>query len=124
MCVDVCWLIMPARARNRRSLQYNSLSGTIPASLGNLTNVFYLELNDNHIGGTLPGAIGELTGLVDLNLGGNALVGAVPSSVGNLVNLLNLNMAGNCLTLPWPPAAWAICVKLGTFCQSARGGSC
>ena len=41
----------------------NQLSGTIPTSLGSLTNLTELYLNNNQLSGTIPASLGNLTNL-------------------------------------------------------------
>ena len=44
-------------------LSGNSLSGSIPSELGNLTNLTGLYLNDNSLSGSIPSELGNLTNL-------------------------------------------------------------
>lgn len=41
----------------------NDLSGAVPASVGNMTALVQLELNDNALTGAIPDTIGMLTNL-------------------------------------------------------------
>jgi Leucine-rich repeat (LRR) protein len=68
------------------SLVGNNLAGTLPASIGDLTALVYLELPVNKLSGAIPSSIGNLTKLTDLNLGGNQLSGAIPATIGNLIS--------------------------------------
>ena len=65
----------------------NRLSGTIPSSLGGLTNLARLELSGNQLSGTIPSSLGGLTNLEWLRLQENQLSGTIPSSLGGLTNL-------------------------------------
>ncbi len=99
----------------------NNLNGTIPSSIGNLTNLISLDLSrnnitgiipstidatnlwnlvlyDNQITGSIPSSIGNLTNLTTLRLDGNKIEGSIPTTIGNLVNLLTLNLRGNQIT--------------------------
>ena len=86
------------------SLFSNNLSGEIPPSIGNLTNLGELALASNSLSGAIPSAIGDLTNLTRLSLSGNDLSGEIPPSIGNLTNLDELVLASNNLTGDIPSA--------------------
>lgn len=78
-------------------LMNNNLAGTIPAAIGNLSELTYLELgcdepsptSKNNITGTIPNEILNLPNLGYINLSFNSLTGAVPdltlsSSIGTV----------------------------------------
>ena len=79
-------------------LHFNELSGLIPPSLGDLTNLQYLGLHHNELSGLIPASLGNLTNLQVLYLHNNELSGSIPASLGNLTNLERLELAGNQLT--------------------------
>ena len=82
-------------------LEFNELTGPIPAELGNLDNLEVLALNANNRGGSngltgsIPPELGNLQSLDTLRLELNRLTGSVPPELGNLQSLedlrLNLN---------------------------------
>ena len=72
-----------------------SLTGSIPPEIGNLTNVRYLELKNNQLTGSIPPEIGNLTNLEILNLDNNQLTGSIPSEIGNLTKLEYLFLNDN-----------------------------
>ena len=76
----------------------NGLRGTLPAELGNLTNLEFLELANNNLTGPLPAILGNLTKLEYLDLYGNSLTGPIPAELGNLTKLQRLNLHSNNLT--------------------------
>ncbi|MYD08112.1 MAG: S8 family serine peptidase, partial [Acidimicrobiaceae bacterium] len=80
------------------SIINNQLTGTIPAELGNLSNLRGLSLNNNQLTGTIPSQLGNLSNLRGLDLGNNQLTGTIPSWLGNRVNLVGLNLGNNRLT--------------------------
>ena len=75
----------------------NQLTGSIPASLGSLTNLQDLRLHENQLTG-IPAALGSLTNLEILHLNRNQLTGSIPASLGSLTNLQALWLAENQLT--------------------------
>ncbi len=77
------------------NLNYNRLSGTIPAEIGNLTSLQGLYLSDNHIYGHLSSNTGNLTNLQYLYLSSNQLSGAIPAEIGNLTKLHKLYLYNN-----------------------------
>jgi len=77
------------------SLYHNNLVGTIPAEIGNLINLYNLELGGNQLGGIIPTEIGNLANLRNLLLHDNQLVGVIPSEIGNLSLLGYLELSGN-----------------------------
>ena len=79
-------------------LSNNQLTGQIPESIGNLTNLEYLYLYDNQLTGSIPNEIGDLSNLMYLGLSGNQLNGEIPPEIGNLTNLIALSLYDNQLT--------------------------
>lgn len=80
----------------------NSLSGPLPASLGNLTGLVSVSLSLNYLNGVLPATLGNLTSLESLSLPANLLSGPLPSSLGNLSHLKTLDLYNNLVTGPIP----------------------
>ncbi|XP_028070531.1 receptor-like protein 6 [Camellia sinensis] len=85
------------------SLQFLDLfrcnfSGSIPASLRNLTQITYLDFGSNSFGGQIPSSISNLAKLNTLYLDGNNLTGQIPDSLGNMSQLTLLYLGGNNLT--------------------------
>ena len=76
----------------------NGLSGEIPAELGSLSNLEYLNLSFNSLSGEIPPELGSLSNLEWLILGANDLSGEVPPELGSLSNLTVLDLAGNQLS--------------------------
>lgn len=63
----------------------NKLAGTLPHALGALSTLERLEINRNpDVSGTLPASFGELSALTDVILRGTRLSGTLPASMGNL----------------------------------------
>ena len=84
------------------NLDSNQLTGTIPSSLGNLSELTSLFLHSNQLTGSLPSSLGGLSNLEVLSLGGNQFTGQIPSSLGGLFNLTGMYLWGSELTGPVP----------------------
>ena len=76
----------------------NSLSGSIPTEIGNLSNLKVLNLYVNSLSGSIPTEIGNLSNLEELGLSNNSLSGSIPTEIGNLSNLEDLWLRGNSLS--------------------------
>jgi len=82
----------------RIELHGNQLDGSIPSTLGNLSNLDYLALSDNRLSGSIPMELGNPGNLRYIFLYRNQLNGNIPSSLGQLSNLHTLNLALNQLS--------------------------
>ena len=71
------------------------LDGTIPAELGDLTELTTLSLSNNQLTGAIPPELGDLSKLTKLNLSNNRLSGAIPSNLGRLNSLKSLSLSQN-----------------------------
>ncbi|XP_024536850.1 probable LRR receptor-like serine/threonine-protein kinase At1g06840 isoform X2 [Selaginella moellendorffii] len=74
---------------------WNSLSGSIPPSIGNLLSLELLLLNGNSFTGHLPDEIGNLVNLDRLQVDQNKFSGPIPSTLTKLVNAKHLHMNDN-----------------------------
>ncbi|MGA7303428.1 MAG: T9SS type A sorting domain-containing protein [Rhodothermales bacterium] len=95
------------------SISNDSLGGTIPPEIWNLTNLTYVALNYLGFTGTLSPDLGNLTKLGTLSFDGNHLEGSIPDEIRNLTNLAGLFLSGNNLTGPLPES-------IGTLTQLRR----
>ena len=86
------------KATTELILVNNGLIGSIPSTIGNLTNLNTLVLGGNDLSGSIPNEIGNLTNLQNLNLQSNQLSGQIPLEIGNLINLNELSFSSNQLS--------------------------
>ncbi|XP_071722162.1 receptor-like protein 6 [Rutidosis leptorrhynchoides] len=75
-----------------------NISGNIPSSIGNLTQLTMLNFGFNRLSGEIPSSLGKLIQLSYLDLGMNLLSGEIPASLTNLTNLTFLDLHENQLT--------------------------
>ncbi|MBA0850290.1 hypothetical protein Goshw_027896 [Gossypium schwendimanii] len=86
-------------------LYNNHFGGSIPASIGNLTKITFLDLSLNEFEGQLPSTLFSLKQLTHLGLSSNRLEGPLPTHVKGLQNLNEFFLNDNLLTggIPsWP----------------------
>jgi len=81
-----------------RSLQGNSLYGSLPPELGNCTKLQQLYLQGNYLSGYIPSEFGDLVELEALDLSSNTLSGSIPHSIDKLSKLTSFNVSMNFLT--------------------------
>ncbi|KAI3674457.1 hypothetical protein L2E82_52282 [Cichorium intybus] len=89
-------------------LSDNNLRGTIPSTLSLLSQLSVLDLSRNSLTGSIPTHLSNLTSLIILDLGSNSLSGTVPSEFGNLRNLKRLMIRNNNFTGNFPDALWSL----------------
>lgn len=84
-------------------LGYNRLSGSIPAELGQLSELRILDLNGNDLSGSIPPELGDFAFLEELSLFSNGLRGSIPAELGELSALRVLELGRNLLSGSIPP---------------------
>jgi Leucine-rich repeat (LRR) protein/uncharacterized membrane protein len=88
------------------AFQYNSLTGTLPASAlnGSDPHLVRLMCNNNQLSGTLPDNVTSRRALLQVNLGSNSFSGSLPSSfIESLQTIQLLSLCNNTLTGTIPP---------------------
>lgn len=71
------------------------LEGTLPASLGTLSNLQQLDLQGNRFSDPWPASLGNLSNLQTLDVRRNRFEGSPPSLLANLANLQQLAVSNN-----------------------------
>ncbi|KAJ8471771.1 hypothetical protein OPV22_026114 [Ensete ventricosum] len=79
-----------------------NLSGTFSPSIGNLTNLEIILLQNNNISGPIPQEIGRLSKLRTLDLSNNYFTGGIPTSITRLSSLQYLRLNNNSLSGEFP----------------------
>ena len=69
------------------NMRINQMSGTIPPSFYEATNMRVLYLSKNNFTGTVSSAIGNLSRLKDLWLDSNLFSGTIPPEIGNDIEM-------------------------------------
>ena len=79
------------------NLPQNNLTGTLPATLGNLTDLSYIYLNLNSLSGTIPTYFCNYTKMTIIILSNNHFTGQIPDCIGDLnttLTYLDLSLNG------------------------------
>lgn len=109
---------------NSITLSGNRLAGSLPRSLGNLTNLVTLQLSANNLTETIPHGLFEgASGLVTLDLGSNNIIGSIPTQIGRVTALQSLSLSKNYLGGSIPPqmASLTALTHLGASSNSLTG---
>nr|XP_027086396.1 receptor kinase-like protein Xa21 [Coffea arabica] len=80
------------------SFSFNKFSGTIPKEIGKLKKLEVIYFSMNKLVGEIPKELGNSTMLKFLDLADNHLTGVIPREIGNLYNLETLSLGWNNLT--------------------------
>ena len=91
-------LVLLKEHMKRIRVNGNSLKGTLPSAIREMTNLERFHVHWNSFSGTIPTYLGGLTALKSLRLGHNDFVGTIPWQLGDLPNIDALNFESNELT--------------------------
>ncbi|XP_060177708.1 probable LRR receptor-like serine/threonine-protein kinase At3g47570 [Lycium barbarum] len=84
-------------------LSQNEFTGSVPASIFNMSPLLFLSLSLNKFSGTLPSDLGRGMPILEYFLcGGNNLSGFISASISNSSRLKMLDLASNSFTAPIP----------------------
>ncbi len=83
----------PSRV-TKLQLSNESLSGSITAELGDLSDLTHLNLSTNSLTGEIPWELGMLSNLTEIRLSGNSLTGCIPPALKDVTtnDLSSLNL--------------------------------
>ncbi|VAI83039.1 unnamed protein product [Triticum turgidum subsp. durum] len=82
---------------------WNSIGGSIPKEVGNITSLELLLLNGNQLTGSLPEEIGFVPNLNRIQIDQNHISGSIPKSFANLNKTEHFHMNNNSLSGQIPP---------------------
>lgn len=82
----------------------NGLRGPLPAEIGQLTSMRWLDLKFNRLEGRIPKELAELRDLENLELRAGFLSGEIPAELGGLAKLERLDLGRNSLDGSIPPS--------------------
>ncbi|KAL0692681.1 hypothetical protein Bca4012_059861 [Brassica carinata] len=83
-------------------LQNNYITGNIPPEIGKLMKLKTLDLSNNNFTGQIPSTLSHSKSLQYLKLNNNSLTGTIPTSVANMTQLILLDLSYNNLSGPVP----------------------
>ncbi|OMO92970.1 Leucine-rich repeat, typical subtype [Corchorus olitorius] len=76
----------------------NKLTGSIPDIWNNIPALYVIDMSNNSLSGEIPQSLGSLTGLEILRLSSNKLVGELPFTLQNCTKIRNLDLGDNRLS--------------------------
>ncbi len=80
------------------NLSGQGLSGSIPNTISQLSNLMFLDLSNNNLEGVIPEEIVSMETLLGFNLSHNSLTGGIPEELGSLTNLMSMDLSHNQLS--------------------------
>lgn len=76
----------------------NKITGPVPSEIANLNSLEFLGLSRNQLNGSIPPEMGNMNQLKWIYLDNNKLAGNIPVTLGGLINLKSLYLSANELT--------------------------
>jgi hypothetical protein len=98
----------------------NQLTGSIVSQLGRLSLLTSLALQQNRLSNTLPTQFFDATALTLIQLDRNLLSGTLSSAIRRLSNLVRINIAGNQFSGSLPTELLLMTSLVGLFCHTNR----
>ncbi|CAA3026825.1 NSP-INTERACTING KINASE 1-like [Olea europaea subsp. europaea] len=83
-------------------LQNNNITGSIPTELGRLSKLKTLDLSNNFLTGRIPPSLVQLNSLQYMRLNNNSLSGEIPMALANMTRLSLVDLSYNNLSGPVP----------------------
>ena len=83
-------------------LYTNNLTGSLPAALGNLTELYYFHFAENHLTGSIPSELASLQKMLYFYLSDNQLTGTIPSFLFSYPLVRDIRLNTNQITGPIP----------------------
>ncbi|KAI5083091.1 hypothetical protein GOP47_0002834 [Adiantum capillus-veneris] len=111
--------LFQAQFISQLDLQFNSMSGSIPYQIRNLTSLQKAFLNNNQFAGSLPEELGMLASIQVLTLEHNSLRGNFPNQLFNCTSLMGLSLHDNNFIGPISSSIGFL-KKLGSFDASSN----
>ncbi|KAF8012298.1 hypothetical protein BT93_I0439 [Corymbia citriodora subsp. variegata] len=76
----------------------NSLIGSLPLEVGNMSKIVNVDLSDNRLIGEIPSTLSQCLMLQGLNMAGNLFEGSLPPSLKTMIGLQYLDLSRNRLS--------------------------
>ncbi|XP_015880477.1 protein NSP-INTERACTING KINASE 1 [Ziziphus jujuba] len=107
-------------------LQNNNITGPIPQELGRLSKLHTLDLSNNFFTGEIPATLGHLRSLQYMRLNNNSFSEAIPTSLANMPQLEYIDLSYNNLSGPVPrfPAKTFNIVGNPLICPTGSEAEC
>uniref|UniRef100_A0A175YD77 non-specific serine/threonine protein kinase n=1 Tax=Daucus carota subsp. sativus TaxID=79200 RepID=A0A175YD77_DAUCS len=102
LCDDGNFTTSPSKME-QLNLSNNQISGSLPTSLSNFSNLQILQLDGNKFTGSIPSSFGEFQHLSKLDLKLNSFSSQIPPEIGNCFHLTYLDLSQNNLSGSIPP---------------------